>query len=57
MGCGLLGNKVVSLHPINDTHFYIRDGGETDGDICFSEWYYKHKLMPEINPDIIYEGE
>jgi hypothetical protein len=37
--------RAVHLHPITDTDFYVRD----NGDVCFSEDYYKHTMITIID--------
>jgi hypothetical protein len=56
-GCSLLRSSEVHLHPITGEDFYVRDDEGHEDDICFTEWYYKHKLMPAIDPSITYKED
>ena len=47
----------MHLHPVTPAQFYIRDDPGHEDDICFEEWYYKHKLMPAIDASIVYPDE
>ena len=44
-GCS---SRQIVLYPIQQTDFYVVDGGDRDGDVCMSEFYFSEVLQAKI---------
>lgn len=46
IGCA---SRQLVLHPIQPTDFYVVEGGERDGDVCMSEFYFEKVLKAKLD--------